>query len=143
MAAACGLEVALLDSGMRASVILTICLGLMISAARAESEKSYVQAWALAHKGKASVRLADGTRCDVVTATHAVEVVVAPRWQDAIGQALYHATQLNKHPGIVLIMNGPKDAIYRQRLDATVTIFNLPIEVWEVGAGAAKPKPQE
>jgi hypothetical protein len=86
------------------------------------------------------VRLPDGTRCDVVTETHAVEVVFADRWQDGIGQALYHATQLNKHPGMVLIMRGANDAMYRQRLDATITIFNLPIEVWEVGVGATKPE---
>ena len=125
---------------MRIPAVLTILLCLMVPAL-AGSEKGYVEAWAAANAGKTHLRLPDGTRCDVVTATGAVEVVFAPRWQDAVGQSLYHATQLNKHPGIVLIMTGPKDAIYRQRLDTTITIFNLPIHVWEVGAGAAKPAP--
>jgi hypothetical protein len=122
---------------MRAVLLLAIAVGLA-SSAFAESEKSYVEAWAQANKGKVNVRLADGTRCAVVTATHAVEFSFARKWQEAVGRALYQATQLNKHPGIVLILSGPKDAVYRQRLDATIAIFNLPIEVWEVGAGAAK-----
>ena len=104
----------------------------------AASEKSFSQAWALANKGTQNVRLQDGTRCDVLTATHAVEVTFAARWQEAIGRALYQAAQVNKHPGIVLIVEKPADAVYRQRLDTTITVFNLPIEVWEVGASAAK-----
>lgn len=102
------------------------------------SEKTYAQAWATANKGTQNVRMHDGTRCDVLTATHAVEVTFASQWQDAVGRALYQASQLNKHPGIVLIVEDAKDAVYRQRLDTTITVFNLPIDVWEVGAAAAK-----
>ena len=119
------------------SIALSLCLA---GAAVAASEKSYSQAWAAANKGKTNVRLGDGTRCDIVTATHAVEVSFAPNWQDAVGQALFHATELNKHPGIVLIMLSAKDAVYRQRLDSTIAIFNLPIDVWEVGPGATAAK---
>jgi hypothetical protein len=85
-----------------------------------------------------NVRLQDGTRCNVETPTHAVQVAFAPKWQEAVGRALYAATQLNKRAGIVLIFQSPKDAIYRQRLDTTIGIFNLPIDVWEVGASAQK-----
>ncbi len=118
---------------MRIPALLAAGL-ILTAAARADSEKDYVLAWAAANHGKTNVSLADRTRCDVVTATHAVEVVFAARWQNAVGQALYHATQLNKQPGIVLIMEGPKDAVYRQRLDATLAVFNLPIQVWEIPA---------
>ena len=112
-------------------------LGLALSV-RAESEKDYARAWASANEGKVNLRLADGTRCDVATPRHAVEVAFAPKWQEAIGRALYQATQLNKKAGIVLIVKEPKETVYRQRLDTTIGIFNLPIEVWEIGPAAVK-----
>ena len=124
---------------MRTSVTLAGWFLLMWTlSAVGETEKDYVQAWATANHGKMNVRLTDGTRCDVVTSTHAVEVTFAPKWQEAIGRTLYQASQLNKHAGIVLILKDPKEAVYRQRLDTTIGIFNLPIEVWEVGAAAGK-----
>jgi hypothetical protein len=125
---------------VRVFSLLILCFAFAFPA-KAESEKAFVQTWAAANKGKVNVRLADGTRCAVVTATHAVDFAFAAKWQDAVGQALYHASQLNKHPGIVLIMADAKDAVYRQRLDATISVFNLPIDVWEIGAGAAKQTP--
>ncbi len=119
---------------------LFVLLGAFAGAslAQAASERSHVDAWAAANKGTPHVRLADGTRCDVVTGTHAIEVTFAPKWQEAIGRALYHASQLNKHAGIVLIFKGAQDEVYRQRLDTTVAVFNLPIDVWETGPGASK-----
>jgi hypothetical protein len=122
---------------MRCFALLAIWLGLSVPVL-AESEKAYVQTWATAHQGRANVRLPDGTRCAVVTSTHAVEFAFGRKWQEAVGRALYEASQLNKHPGIVLIMEDSGDAVYRQRLDTTITVFNLPIDVWEVGAGAEK-----
>jgi hypothetical protein len=121
---------------MRCFVFLLICL--CAAPAFAASEKSYAETWAAANKGTLNVRMRDGTRCDVLTAKHAVEVAFAAQWQDAIGRALYQASQLNKHPGIVLIVEDAKDAVYRQRLDTTITVFNLPIDVWEVGSAATK-----
>lgn len=102
------------------------------------SEKEYGRDWAAAHNGQVNVRSRDGTRCDVLTPTHAVEVTFASQWQDAVGRTLYQAMQLNKHAGVVLIMESEKDDVYRQRLDTMITVFNLPIDVWEVGAGAGK-----
>lgn len=122
---------------MRLVLALACGFGLMASAFGA-SEKSCVKAWAEANKGTPNVRLADGTRCDVATPTHAIEVTFAPKWQEAVGRALYQASQLNKHAGIVLIFTSEKDEVYRQRLDSTIAIFNLPIDVWETGPGSSK-----
>ncbi|MGH8046092.1 MAG: hypothetical protein ACREKL_02495 [Chthoniobacterales bacterium] len=121
---------------MRRFVVCLICFYAVLPAF-ASSEKSYSETWAAANKGTLNVRLQDGTRCDVLTPTHAVEVSFAKDWQDAVGRALYQAAQLNKHAGILLILENEKDSVYRERLDTTISVFNLPIEVWEVGAGAA------
>jgi hypothetical protein len=44
----------------------------------------------------------DGTRCDIVTETHAIEVDFADKWAEAIGQCLNYSFQLNKKAGILL-----------------------------------------
>ena len=36
--------------------------------------------------GKVEVVMKDGTRCDILTATHAIEVDFAKKWAEAIGQ---------------------------------------------------------
>ena len=38
----------------------------------------------------------DGTRCDILTDTHAIEVDFANKWAQAIGQSLNHAMQTGK-----------------------------------------------
>jgi hypothetical protein len=42
-------------------------------AKREYPEKWYQQKWCEAHKGQVEVVLPDGTRCDCVTDTHAIE----------------------------------------------------------------------
>ena len=44
----------------------------------------------------------DGTRCDILTDTHAIEVDFADKWAEAIGQSLKYAMQTGKKAGIVL-----------------------------------------
>ncbi len=46
------------------------------------NEAFYQDAWAKKHGGKTEVRLPDGTQCDVVTETHAVEVELAEKWAE-------------------------------------------------------------
>jgi len=50
------------------------------------------------------VVLGDNIRCDIVTATHAIEVDFADKWTEAIGQSLSYVLQLNLKPAIALIM---------------------------------------
>ena len=45
----------------------------------------------------------DGTRCDILTDTHAIEVDFADKWAEAIGQSLNYAMQTGKKAGIVLV----------------------------------------
>ena len=42
----------------------------------------------------------DGTRCDILTDTHAIEVDFADKWAEAIGQSLKYATQTGKKAGM-------------------------------------------
>ena len=52
----------------------------------------------------------DGTRCDILTDTHAIEVDFADKWAEAIGQSLNYAMQTGKKAGIVLVL---KDEVMR------------------------------
>jgi len=51
------------------------------------------------------VRLWDGTVCDYMTETHAIEIDWAAngKWAEAVGQAIYYATVLKKRPGIIML----------------------------------------
>jgi hypothetical protein len=53
--------------------------------------------------GIMEVLLQDGTRCDIITKTHAIEVDFADKWAEAIAQSLGYARQNNKKEGIYSI----------------------------------------
>jgi hypothetical protein len=76
------------------------------------------------------VVLDDGSRYDCLTDTHAVEFDFAPKWAEAIGQALNYAAQTGKRPGIVLILEREGDARYLDRIHTVDRAFGLGITVW-------------
>ena len=77
--------------------------------------------------------LPDGTRCDCVTDTHAIEFDFGRNWAEAVGQSSYYSLQTKKKPGVVLILETMKDRKYWIRLNTTIKHFNLPIDTWSVG----------
>ncbi len=95
------------------------------------AERDYQLPWCAERGGTVEVVMSDGTRADCVTATHAIEFDFAPKWAEAIGQALHYAALTGKKPGIVLIV-GPDDGRYLERLRATIAAHCLRIDVWEV-----------
>lgn len=56
------------------------------------------------YKATLEVPLWDGTRCDYETETHAWEIDWAEKSAEAIGQALWYANELEKKPGIILLL---------------------------------------
>jgi hypothetical protein len=93
-------------------------------------EKWYQQRWCDAHNGEMEVVLPDNTRCDCVTATHAIEFDFGEKWAESIGQSLYYGLQTGKTPGVVLILEEEKDDKYWLRLNTTVEHYDLPIDTW-------------
>jgi len=71
----------------------------------------------------------DGTRCDVLTGTHAVEVEFAPKWCEAVGQSLNYASQTGNPGGIALILESEGDARFLQRLRTLIAFHQLPLVV--------------
>jgi hypothetical protein len=93
-------------------------------------EKVYQGAWCAGHDGLTEVVLPDSTRVDCVTAEYAVEADFAPKWAEAIGQALYYSMRTGRKPGILLIMESDGDTRYLERLEAVTR--NLGIAVWTI-----------
>ena len=103
---------------------------------RDHPEKWYQEKWCAEQNGQTEVRLPDGTRCDCLTETHAIEFDFGNKWAEAIGQSLYYSLQTGKKAGIVLILEKEKDRKFLIRLNSTVTNFKLPIDTWNIGAAA-------
>lgn len=78
--------------------------------------------------------MSDGTRCDIVTESHAIEVDFAKKWSEAVGQSLFYSVQINKKSGIVLILEKDTDRKYLIRLGTVVREFDLPIRIWTINA---------
>ena len=116
-----------------------IALALLLSlfspvyAGRIHPEIWYQTKWCLEQGGEIEVTLSDRTRCDCITKIYAVEVEFGNRWHHAIGQSLHYALQTNKRPGILLIIESPKDRKYWERLNRVIKTYNLPIDVWTIG----------
>lgn len=95
-------------------------------------EKDYQKIWCAENLGKTEIKMPDGTRCDCITNTNAIEFDFAYKWYEATGQALWYSYQTNKRGGIVLILEAKEDKEYWIKLNSMVMFFNLPIDTWKI-----------
>ena len=119
---------------MKAFLILIIIfiLPAPLLAKREHPEKWYQQKWCEENEGQVEVSMPDGTRCDCVTDTHAIEFDFGSNWAEAIGQSAYYELQTGKKAGVVLILETMNDRKYWIRLNTTIEHFNLPINTWSI-----------
>ena len=97
-----------------------------------QSESYYQDLFASKVGGRTEVTAGDGTRCDILTETHAIEVDFADKWGEAIGQSLNYGYQFNRKAGILLILESPADRKHLVRVNSIVRHYDLPIDVWEI-----------
>ena len=76
------------------------------------------------------VRLQDGTRCDIVTKTHAIEADYAKKWAQAIGQSLHYSELLGKKPGILILKRS--DSEWRHLVRVARLCGKYDITLWVV-----------
>ena len=74
--------------------------------------------------GQREVTVESG-RIDLLTETHAFEIEWAPKWKEAIGQALWYALQTNTQPGIILILKGKEEYKYFVQLNSALQYAGL------------------
>ena len=113
-------------------ILITLLLAATCFAAHKNTERYYQNIWCAEQSGQAEVILPDRTRCDCITATHAIEVDFAGKFYEALGQALHYAMFTGKKAGIMLIIEQETDFKYLDRLNAIVAHYGLPISVWIV-----------
>ena len=116
------------------ALLLVLWLVSSLSAARLNPEAHYQDIAAKKYSGQTEVVLPDGTRCDIVTETHAIEVDFADKWAEAIGQSLNYSFQLNKKAGILLILESSKDEKHLIRVQGIIEHYKLPIDVLAIRA---------
>ena len=110
-----------------------IVIGLAADAKKLEKE--YQRAWCAERGGEVEVVLPDRTRCDCLTATHAIEFEFAANWAESVGQSLYYSLQTGRRAGVVLILSDPRERKYLIRLNSTIVHFiaqrlRVEIESW-------------
>ena len=116
------------------TLLLGLTLAASLGAARLNPEAHYQEIAAKKYSGQTEVTVPDGTRCDIVTETHAIEVDFADKWAEAIGQSLNYSFQLNKKAGILLILEKPDDERHLLRVQSIIKHFKLTIDVLAIRA---------
>ena len=114
-------------------IISVVILAFQTVSAGDRPERWYQNDWCRQNNGVAEYRLPDRTRCDCLTGTHAIEFDFAPKWAEAIGQALHYGMQTGRTPGIVLIMTDRSENKYWIRLNSIINHYKLPIDTYNIG----------
>lgn len=113
--------------------VLCLYFPIAVFARHVYPEKYYQSEYAKTlSNAETEVVAPDGTRCDILTNTHAIEVDFANKWGEAIGQSLNYALQFNKRAGILLILENPSDYKYYIRVNTIIKHFGLPIDVYTI-----------
>ena len=118
-----------------ACLMIALLYSVQASAEREHYESWYQNIWCAANNGLTEVVLEDLTRCDCVTATHAIEFDFGDNWAEAIGQSLHYANLTGKKPGIVLIIETESDEKYWDRINTDIDHWHLAIDTWSDGDG--------
>lgn len=113
--------------------LLSILLSLaLFTTSYSQSESWFSNQINTTHfKGQREVSCYNG-RADIVTNTYAIEVEFAKNWKHAIGQSLWYGLQLERQPGIVLIMKDINDRKYGIMLMSALQYAGIDnkIKVW-------------
>jgi len=102
-----------------------------------QSERYYQEKFAREIAGQVEVVMKDGTRCDILTATHAIEVDFAKKWAEAIGKSLNYALHTGKRPGVALIVLSPFDNKYVERVRKISEKNGLGLTIYPIDGGGA------
>ena len=96
-----------------------------------ENEKYYSEMYCKELSGKVNHNLADKSKVDCLTDTHAYEVDWADGMKvyEAIGQSLYYASQTNKKPGIILLIRKNNSEKHIRKVKEVINFFKLDIKL--------------
>tara|TARA_Y100000768_G_C23507156_1_gene464184 strand:+ start:14 stop:394 length:381 start_codon:yes stop_codon:yes gene_type:complete len=111
--------------------LLIILFCLSFSAYAIEKEEFYSKNFCEELSGQSQFKLKDLSRVDCLTETHAFEVDWADGMKvyEAIGQALYYASQTDKKPGILLLIRKDNSEKHIRKIKEVIKYFDLDIEL--------------
>lgn len=118
---------------LKFSVLLLLVLLLAPAAVPAKNlqrEKEIAVPWCLAQGGTPEVRLSDGSVADCETEEYIYEVDFAPKFKEAIGQAIHYSVVSGKKAGILLIIEKPAHWKYYRALLRDLRHKKLYVRVW-------------
>ena len=112
------------------SIFILICF-FSLSSKALEKEKYYSEMYCEELSGKINYTLADKSKVDCLTDTHAYEVDWADGMKvyEAIGQSLYYASQTNKKPGIILLIRKNNSEKHIRKVKEVINFFELDINL--------------
>lgn len=114
------------------AVVLTILLAQAVWGGT-WGERPYKKSFSKEHHGRVDARVGSGSKVDVLTREHAVEVEKARNWDKAIDKSLENANRSGKKAGIAIIREGNSLDDYRvRRLKREIRTRDLDIKVWEI-----------
>ena len=110
---------------------IIILFFLSFSAYAIEKEEFYSNKFCKELSGQSQFKLKDLSRVDCLTETHAFEVDWADGMKvyEAIGQALYYASQTDKKPGILLLIRKDNSDKHIRKIKEVIKYFDLDIEL--------------
>lgn len=95
------------------------------------SELKWSSRLARLFEGRTEVRLWDGSRVDIVTAVHAIEVEWAQKWPESFGQVGWYAINTAKIPVVILLVEDMQDDNrYVMRCQAVAVKYD--VQLWIV-----------
>lgn len=113
---------------MRKLIVIAILLIASTAwAGHLHTERHYQAIWCAERGGQTEVVMYDGTRCDCLTDTLAVEHDFAGKLYEGLGQALHYGMLTGKQAALLLIVESPGDWKYVERARVLIEWYNLPI----------------
>ena len=108
---------------------LLLCSVALAFSQTKQRESYYQHEFAVALNGQVEVRLMNGTRADIVTDKYAIEVDFGAKWAEAIGQSLSYGIELDKSPGILLVIKG-EEIRFLERLMPVAVEHGIQVWIW-------------
>ena len=115
----------------RILLLITLLIFSISAFSQTKQRESYYQhEFAVAIGGQTEVRLANGTRADIVTDKYAIEVDFGAKWAEAIGQSLSYGIELKKQAGILLVLKGDEEIRFLERLMPVAVQHGIQVWIW-------------
>ena len=112
-------------------MVALILFSVTLAFSQTKQKESYYQhEFALIVDGQTEVRLANGTRADIVTDKYAIEVDFGAKWAEAIGQSLSYGIELEKQAGILLVIKDESEIRFLERLMPVAVEHGIQVWIW-------------